>query len=275
MSSAQAALEPTCLAALALPDCQEAALRAGRFLRRTQNQDGSWPAIHGDEESNWVTALAMVALSRSDSEAATRAADWLTRMSGREGHWFWRWKFRTADRRVRLDPDKYGWPWVPDTVSWVIPTSFSLIALQRYRTEQPELVHSRIQKAREMLIDRACPGGGWNAGNSVVFGVPLTAHLDTTAIALLGLQGVSHVAVTSGLERLRCLVPRCSSACSLAWACLAIAAHANAAGRIADVFPLLIQALQKPMTGINTETLAAAMLALRAPQEGNAFEVPT
>jgi hypothetical protein len=32
-----------------------------------------------------------------------------------------------------------------------------------------------------MLLDRMCPGGGWNAGNSVVYGVPLTPHIDATA----------------------------------------------------------------------------------------------
>ncbi len=32
---------------------------------------------------------------------------------------------------------------------------------------------------------RACPGGGWNAGNSVAYGVPLAAHVEA---ALLGMQ---------------------------------------------------------------------------------------
>ena len=39
-----------------------------------------------------------------------------------------------------------------------------------------------------MLFDRACVDGGWNSGNSVVYGVPLRPHIEATAIALLALQ---------------------------------------------------------------------------------------
>jgi hypothetical protein len=35
-----------------------------------------------------------------------------------------------------------------------------------------------------MLLDRACVGGGWNSGNSVVYGLPLLPHVEATAIAL-------------------------------------------------------------------------------------------
>jgi len=34
-----------------------------------------------------------------------------------------------------------------------------------------------------MLLDRACPEGGWNAGNAVVYGVPLRPHIDATSLA--------------------------------------------------------------------------------------------
>ena len=37
-------------------------------------------------------------------------------------------------------------------------------------------------------MDRACPGGGWNAGNGVVYGTALAPHPDDTAIALLALR---------------------------------------------------------------------------------------
>ena len=117
-----------------------------------------------------------------------KALRWLLNNQGREGHWFWKWKFRTVDRAVQFNPDKYGWPWFPGTVSWVIPTAFSLIALKQSapccRTEP---IANRIQLGTEMLRDRACPQGGWNAGNGIVFGSALTPHIDTTAIALLAL----------------------------------------------------------------------------------------
>jgi hypothetical protein len=43
-----------------------------------------------------------------------------------------------------------------------------------------------------MILDRACPHGGWNAGNSVVFGVELDPHPDFTAMALLALANSAH-----------------------------------------------------------------------------------
>src|SRR4029077_20665608 len=100
---------------------------------------------------------------------------------------FVRLKFRLADRHVKFDATKYGWPWVPDTVSWVVPTSMALIALQRAKKQG--LIHgselcNRLKLGAEMLLDRACPEGGWNAGNGVVYGVPLRPHLDATALAL-------------------------------------------------------------------------------------------
>ena len=39
-------------------------------------------------------------------------------------------------------------------------------------------VETRLRLGAEMLLDRACLGGGWNAGNAVVYGVPLRPHID-------------------------------------------------------------------------------------------------
>ena len=50
----------------------------------------------------------------------------------------------------------------------------------------PEVIN-RIRLGTEMLRDRACPEGGWNTGNGIVFSAPLKPHIDTTAIALLAL----------------------------------------------------------------------------------------
>jgi hypothetical protein len=91
------------------------------------------------------------------SEASDKALRWLLESRGKEGHWFWRWKFKTADRYVRFDPDKYGWPWSHGTGSWVIPTAFSVIAIKQFtvcnRSAAPE---KRIHLGVEMLLDRAC-----------------------------------------------------------------------------------------------------------------------
>jgi len=188
--SAQAALEPTCLALLALrSDRSPARDRAIRFLLATQNPNGSWPAVVGDDpEGSGLSGLALFALDRCGikGEAIDRGFRWLLNLRGWESHWLWRWKFKTSDRHVRFDPDKFGWPWIPETVSWVVPTACSILALKaRFGTSPPDLPHFRIRRGVEMLYDRICPQGGWNAGNGVVYGQPLAPHLDTTAVALL------------------------------------------------------------------------------------------
>jgi hypothetical protein len=99
------------------------------------------------------------------------AVRWLLANRGREGHWFWRWKFKTVDRNVRFDPDKYGWPWTGGAAGWVIPTAFRIIALKQLRAcNRCESFEKRIRPGIETLLGRACVGGGWNCGNSVVYG---------------------------------------------------------------------------------------------------------
>src|SRR2546426_4234766 len=116
----RAGVETTCYALMALRDCQgPARANAIHLLLRTQNPDGSWPAFEGDDpEGCWTTALAVIALRfmRSPSGPVEKALCWLLNNKGREGHWFWKWKFRTVDRAVQFDPEKYGWPWFPGTV---------------------------------------------------------------------------------------------------------------------------------------------------------------
>src|SRR5579864_87805 len=132
-SSEQASVEATCLAGLALGSAShDNAVSTVRFLKKSQLSDGGWPAFQGDSAGAWTTALALCALTMLNeiSEASDKALRWLLESRGKEGHWFWRWKFKTSDRNVRFDPDKYGWPWSHGTGSWVIPTAFSVIAIK-------------------------------------------------------------------------------------------------------------------------------------------------
>ncbi len=274
----RAGIETTCYALMALHDRQGPARdNAIDLLLRTQSRDGSWPAFEGDDpEGCWTTALAVIALRfvRSPSAPLEKSLLWLLDNEGREAHWVWKWKFRTVDRAVQFNPDKYGWPWFPDTVSWVIPTAFSLIALkQSLRCCRTGQVVNRIQLGTEMLIDRACPQGGWNAGNSIVFGSALSPHIDTTAIALLALTENADPAVFKGLSWLRVACIDCSSAYSLAWSAIALSVHED------QVLNRCIANLQKvfsssAMSGV--ETLSLAAIAINAVQGNpNPFQMVT
>ena len=131
----QDALEPTCLAILALR--HQSAAHAEKALIRIaqmQHQDGSWPAFDGaGREGTWTTALAILSLLSVGRKGRSLqcAIEWLLSQRGREADWFWRWKFRMVDTSVRFNPAKYGWNWIPGTISWVIPTALSLIALRQ------------------------------------------------------------------------------------------------------------------------------------------------
>jgi len=243
-------------------------------LLDTQNPNGSWPAFSGDDqEGSGLTALAVIALINSGEMAlqTERGLKWLLNSKGKESHWLWKWKFRTSDTHVRFDPDKFGWPWMPGTCSWVIPTAFSIIALkQAFVCCKTDEISLRIRRGKEMLLDRACPGGGWNAGNGVVYGVPMASHLDATATALLALHGeeVDDV-INSGLDWLERSVVTCSAPWSLAWSLLALDAYDRPVGSLAD----RLSDLSDPGLIRDSATLAAVILALDCVAQGNVFKV--
>ena len=271
------AIETTCYALMALGGDQGRAYRkAIDVLVRTQNPDGSWSAFEGDDpEGCWTTALAAITLRLAQSRTTPieKALRWLLNNNGREGHWLWKWKFRTVDRAVQFNPDKYGWSWFPGTVSWVIPTAFSVIALRQLspccRTGQ---LTARIQLGTEMLCDRACPQGGWNAGNGTVFGAALTPHIDTTAIGLLALPRTAEPEVVQGLSWLRHACIECSSAYSLAWSVLAFSIHQDP-GRD-HCIEKLRTVLSSRASVFNIEALSLAAIAINAVEENiNPFQL--
>ena len=234
-SSSQPALEATCYSTLALGLAGPPSYlsHAQEFLLRIQNPNGSWPAFEGDEQDGaWVTALVVTALRDlvGAIPARLKGFHWLLECAGREGDWFWKWKFRTADRHVKFNPDKFGWPWFPNTISWVVPTAFAMLALDQLPCSCGgfEQAPSRIERGIEMLLDRACPQGGWNAGNGVVYGAAVAPHPDDTATALLALTSRKQdPVVQAAVQYLKRVAPTLTAPWSLSWAIIALAAYDN------------------------------------------------
>jgi len=271
----QSAVEPTALALLALPSNsvreRDAAIR---FLLQMQNANGSWPAFCGDDGGgSGLTGLALYALNRCcvQGTVTNRAVDWLIKSRGWESHWLWKWKFRTSDRHVRFDPDKFGWPWMPKTVSWVVPTAYSLLALKHANgISQQGQVQLRIQRGVEMLYDRICPEGGWNAGNGVVYGFSLAPHADATALALISLLSeLPNDFITSSLDWLERRAETCFAPWSLAWIILALSAFGHPTALLTDRLSSIVD----PAEANDCATLAVVSLALRRPAGENAFRV--
>ena len=273
--SVQESLEATCLAELALaPERHANSSEAILFLLKSQLSDGGWPAFLGDSEGSWTTALALCTLNSTGDFTAARekAFRWLYAERGREGHWFWRWKFKTSDRNVRFDPDKYGWPWVTGSASWVIPTAFSIIAIEQFtvcnRSEESE---KRIHLGVEMLLDRECVDGGWNSGNSLVYGVPLRPHVEATAIALLALQDEQRIEIVQkSLSWLRQNAASVDSVSSLAWCILTLFVYQESVEPLKNRLATIMGDGREVR---NNATLATALLALKCGEMIHPFVV--
>jgi len=124
----------------------------------------------------------------------------------------------------------------------------------------------------EMLIDRACPSGGWNAGNGMVYGAPLSPHVDDTAVALLALsERKQHPLIQSGVLWLEGTIQDLRSPWSMAWAVLALAAH----GRPIEFLLTRLRSLPDLAAIEDTSTVAAVSLALGCHDTLSAFGVAT
>jgi hypothetical protein len=193
-------VEPTAWCVLALhefsegPGVDEAAVRGLRYLERTQLQDGSWPATPGQEQGSWTTApacWALLAHREQAQERLDRGLNWLLKTTPGDAGVWWRLVRRlTAKRSVSSQSDQlYGWSWTQGTASWVEPTAYALIVLRC--APEKLLSHDarkRISIAQKMLLDRMCPGGGWNCGNPMVYGVAGEPQVVPTVWALLALR---------------------------------------------------------------------------------------
>jgi len=262
--------ESTALGLLAISFSSEessrlAANRARAWLQDRQRPDGSWPHSDQVRHGNWATSLAVLALSRFPEEkaAADAGARWLLGQEGRGYTWFTKLVLLLFPERksIKLDPDLIGWPWYPDTFSWIEPTSYSLIALKSRRPDlRGRRARARIGEAERMILDRECLGGGWNYGNSRVLDEELWPYPDTTALALIALQDLGgSESVERSLTALEKMIQDPASVLGLALAVLALQLH----GRdVSPVRSLLADRVEDERLPADTRSLAFAALAL-------------
>ncbi len=261
--------EPSALAVTALGLTSETAGGAGTdaglaWLRAHQAASGGWPAMEGQRADSWMTSLATLAVSHlePDGEAARRGADWLLRQEGRTVSWWIKLlvRLRPQTKTVDLDLDLTGWPWTEGTFSWIEPTAYALLALKRLRPSLPaRSAADRIDRGERMIIDRTCREGGWNYGNSVVLGEELWPYPDTTALALLALQGRPAAEVEAGLTALSRMLDENRSLLAVSLATLCFRAYE----RPADTLRTELAARAGPETAMfETRPIALAALAL-------------
>jgi hypothetical protein len=214
--------EPTAYAVLALhglPQDRQRIEKAAACLLSWQRPDGGFPAAARLPESSWVTALAvtvMTVMAHTGRERG-RAVAWLLDQKGSEKAWF----TRIASRMGLLDPgrpiDVTGWPWLQGTSSWVEPTAQALVALKI-----AGVAHARVAEGEAQLLGVRCRDGGWNYGSPRALQIDLPSYAETTAVALLGLQGVDRKRIAGALEQARRLAVADVSRMARAWLGIAL-----------------------------------------------------
>jgi hypothetical protein len=271
--------EATSLAVSALNSLDERSgddrvIRGTIWLTERQNPDGSWRLNDVATEGSWTTALAIIALSRfpEQQKRVLEASRWLLAQEGsRPGILAQLILWATGRSNInRVNPDLVGWSWVPNSFSWVEPTSYALTALKKVRPAlNAETANERIRQGEAMIYDRMCKGGGWNYGNSKVLDYALWPYPDTTAVALIALQDrAGDQANQESLQALRKTADEANSGLAASWAAICLSLYGQ---DTADWRRRVEKRFRQTGFLGETKTLALALLALNG--KANPFRI--
>jgi hypothetical protein len=216
-------LEPTCFALVAL--AAAGVPTDTELLGRWPKRDGLLVDPAADIPNHADNALAILALLHRPTSRTTGTAVSLASALGAV-----KGRVLPPSEVNRQDNAIQGWPWLPDTFSWVEPTAWCALALKKgMRAHHDPQLKDRAGEGERLLIDRVCRNGGWNYGNSNMFGAELFPYVSTTAIALLALQDRhDHPAVQKSIAYLTAHSADERSGLSLSLSRIALSIHAAA-----------------------------------------------
>lgn len=222
----QSWLEPTFYAAVALAG-EPAADRAWDLLKTWQGPDGGWRPSADVQVPGWGTSLC-VSLAQSRGETGVpfqKGVQWLLGSREVELALWKRLLFRTKlfgspDRNLDLE----GWPWKPGQVSWVEPNTHAIVALKQASSiVSSARLNDRVRMGEAELLDVRCADGGWNYGSHAALQVDLVAFPETTALALIGLQGRPELG--KSLDLAAKMARETTSPLARAWLTIALRLH--------------------------------------------------
>jgi hypothetical protein len=256
-ATGEGAAEPdaTAWSALALWAADVEQRRVAAALKRLvdfQTSDGRVVFASRLSSVYWITPLAVLAwlISPDFEEPRQKAADFLLTQSGL--HWI-----NETPEIVGHDTSIRGWPWVAGTHSWIEPTSLSVLALKAVGFQE----HQRVAEAVDMILNRQLAPGGWNYGNTSVFGSELKSIPESTGMALAALEGfVPQKKVARSLEYAGELITRIRTPLSLSWLILGLGAWSERPKRARNWIQESLD-LQSQYREYNTSLLAMLVLA--------------
>ncbi len=231
--------------------------QAQNYLISLQSEDGHISISPEHSQASWPTPLALLAWLNTPlaQEAHALAVQFLLRFSGLHFE-------QTADSVMGHNTAIVGWPWIANTHSWVIPTSMAITALQLSKIPQ----HERISQGVSMLLDRQLPHGGWNSGNTLVFGKELLPLPECTGIALQALAGNTEPnVIQKSLDYLLHELPRLRTPISLGWALLGLSAWGLKPAHTEELVSTSLR-LQERHGPYSLPSLAILLCAAIAPQ---------
>jgi hypothetical protein len=164
---------------------------------------------------------------------------------------------RQKDAPIAHDTSLKGWPWTENTHSWIEPTALSILALKVCGYAD----HSRILEAKRMILDRQLPSGGWNYGNTRVFGTILRPNPVDTGHALSALAGLTEPSdVELSLDYLHREIEHIRTPLALSWSVFGLSAWS---GRPAEACKWILDSLslQKRYGAYETTLLAQLVVA--------------
>ena len=237
-------------------DQQNPILKAAQTcLSEVQAVDGSVGIAESHPDVYWPTALSVLAWDRSAIHVShqRRGVQFLLQSTGRH------WKKPTEHPGMH-DTSIPGWAWTANTHSWVEPTSLALCALRNCGFAD----HQRVSDGVRLLMNRQIPSGGWNYGNTSVFGTELHPNPESTGAALQALAGlVPAQHIQRSLDYLKGELERVRTPIGLGWTLLGLGAWGEAPQ---DSHELIYRALarQERYGMYDTSSLALLLLPLVA-----------
>lgn len=224
-------------------------------LGESQMEDGRLALSPEHPDVFWPTPLSILSWHRHPefNRCLSRAVSFLLKTSGTHFR-------RDPDSPGGHDTSIRGWGWTEGTHSWVEPTSLSMIALRLAGYGD----HNRVSEGARLLLDRQLSKGGWNYGNTSVFGTELASMPESTGLALSALSGLTdRQQVSHSIDLLKESIRTLKTPLSLGWAILGLSAWGERPG---DASAMIDQCLgrQSRYGAYDTPMIGLLLAALKA-----------